>query len=168
MSETTKLQQYKYSLRTTSIQPKTFPNGYLCGNKFYVFPVPPEDALTIENLYLHLKIRFGAGVASGSRMITKIGIANNRPLYGLTPSRLRTYDVNWVADADRYIDKKIDLSALLDKEAVAYKDYFDTDDGVTPYTYVYIELPAELDGFGSNGDLWQCRMDALYTTLGIQ
>lgn len=168
MSETTKLQTYKYSLRSTAIAPRTTSNGYLCNNKFYVMPVPPEDAITIENLYLHLKIRFGSGIASGSRKILKIGVANERPVFiDDVPSRLRTYEVNLTADVNRYIDAKIDLSALLDKQAVGYKSYFDFEDPTKQYTYVYFELPPELVN-NSNGDLVICRMDALYTTLGIR
>lgn len=166
MSETTKFQQYKYSLRSTTIAPKNFPNSYLCNYLMYIMPVPPDDAISIENLYLHLKIRFNSGIAAGSRKITKIGIASNRPLFGGTPDRLKTYEVNLSADADRYIDTRIDLSALLDKDAVGYKDYFDSDEVGVKYTYVYVELPSELTG--TNGDLYLCRMDALYTTTGIQ
>lgn len=169
MSESTKLQPYKYSLRSMSIAPDFTPNGYLCNYKYYVMPVPPQDALTIENLYLHLKVRFNTGIASGSRMITKIGVANERPSFiDNVPSRLRTYDVNLTADANRYIDVKIDLSALLDKKAVGYKGYFDFEDAATEYTYVYFELPPELVNTGSIGDLIICRMAALYTTLGIR
>lgn len=168
MSETTKLQVYKYSLRSTAIAPKQFPNSYICNNKIYIMPVPPEDALTIENLYLHLKIRFNVGIAAGSRKILNIGVANERPAFvtGI-PSRLRTYEVNLTADGDRYIDTHIDLSALLDKDAVGYKGYFDSDDPAKEYTYIYFELPAELVNT-TIGDLVICRMDALYTTLGIR
>lgn len=169
MSETTKLQPYKYSLRTTAIAPRTVSNGYICNSKFYVMPVPPEDAISIENLYLHLKIRFSASVAAGSRKILKIGVANERPAFAEDiPSRLRTYDVNLSADADRYIDTTIDLSALLDHDAVGYKGYFDFEDPAKQYTYIYFELPSELINTGGLGDLVICRMDALYTTLGIR
>lgn len=169
MSETTKLQPYKYSLRSTAIAPRQTPNSYLCNSKFYVMPVPPEDAISIENLYLHLKVRFNTGVAAGSRKIMKIGVANERPSFAEDiPSRLRTYDVNLSADANRYIDTTIDLSALLDHDAVGYKSYFDFEDPAKKYTYVYFELPSELINTSNIGDLVICRMDALYTTLGIR
>lgn len=169
MSESTKLQPYKYSLRSTAIAPKNIPNSYICNTKLYVMPVPPEDALTIENLYLHLKIRFNSGIAAGNRKIMKIGVANERPSFvEQAPSRLRTYDVNLSADGNRYIDTTIDLSALLDREAVGYKGYFDFEDPAKQYTYIYIELPEALMNTGTIGDLIICRMDALYTTLGIR
>jgi len=169
MSESTKLQPYKYSLRSTAIAPDFTPNGYLCNYKYYVMPVPPQDALTIENLYLHLKVRFNVGIASASRKILKIGVANERPTFvdDPAPSRLRTYDVNLTADANRYIETHLDLSALLDKDAVGYKGYFDFEDPTKQYTYIYFELPPELINT-SVGDLIICRMDTLYTTLGIR
>ena len=165
MSETTKLQQYKYSLRTIAIAPKTMPNGYFCGQKFYAFPVPPDNAISIENLYLHLIMQFKVGVASGDRRITKIGIASDRPSYGFIPSRLRTYDVNLSADpTTRIIDTRIDLSALLKKDNVRWRDFYTTP-ATTDQTYVYIELATENS---SNGDLILCKMDCLYTTTGIR
>lgn len=169
MSESTKLQVYKYSLRSTVIAPRTIPNGYMCGGRFLVYPVPPDNAITIENLYLHLVVKFGAGIASGSRKITRIGIGNNYPLYGQDPPRFRYYNVNLSADpTTRIIDTRIDLSALLKNDDVRYADFFDSHDpAVTGYTYIVIDLPPELT-IGSNGDLLLCKMDALYTTTGIR
>lgn len=164
MSQTTKLQQYKYSLRSMTIAPTAFPNGYFCGQKFFMFPVPPEDAITIENLYLHLIMIFKVGVAAGDRKITKIGIASDRPFFGGTPVRLLTYDVNISADANRKIDTRIDLSALLKNDNVRWRDFF-SDPVSTDATYVYIELATDNS---SNGDLLLCKTDALYTTTGIR
>jgi len=164
MSETTKLQQYKYSLRTMAIAPKNMPNGYMCNDVFYVYPVPPDNAITIENLYLHLIVKFNVSVASGDRIIRKIGIANERPTFTsrFSPNRLRTYDVNLSADpTTRIIDTRIDLSALLKKDNVRWRDFY-TDPATTDQTYVYIETPA------GGGDLILCKMDCLYTTTGIR
>lgn len=168
MSESTKKQQYKYSLRTTAIVPP-IPNGYFCNRKMMMYPVPPEDAITIENLYVHLKMRFNSGISSGDRRITKIGIANDRPNFvtGEAP-RLRTYDVNWSADASRYIDKTIDLSALLKKDDVNWRSYFEEPAGTDNMTYIYIELPEILENVSGIGDLVICKATALYTTLGIR
>lgn len=168
MSTSTKLQQYKYSLRSVCIAPRQIPNSYMCNNRFIVYPVPPDNAITVENLYLHLIVQFNVGIASGSRKITRIGIGNNYPLYGSNPARWRYYDVNLSADpTTRIIDTRIDLSALLKKDDVRWADYFDHGDpSKTGFTYVIIDLPAELTS--TNGDLLLCKMDALYTTTGIR
>lgn len=168
MSESTKLQVYKYSLRTTTIAPKNIPNSYMCANRFIVYPVPPDDAISIENLYLHLIVRFNVGIAAGSRKITRIGIGNNYPLFGNNPVRWKYYDVNLSADpTTRIIDTKIDLSALLKKDDVRWADYFDHGDpAALGFTYVIIDVPPELTS--TNGDLLLCKMDALYTTKGIR
>lgn len=168
MSDSTKLQVYKYSLRSTAIAPRNFPNSYMCNNRFIAYPVPPDDALTIENLYLHLIVKFNVGIASGSRKITRIGIGDSYPLYGNNPSRWRYYDVNLSADpTTRIIDTRIDLSALLKKDNVRWADYFDHGDpSKTGFTYVIIDLPSDLTS--TNGDLILCKMDALYTTKGIR
>jgi hypothetical protein len=170
MSTSTKLQQYKYSLRSTAIAPRVFPNGYMCNYRFIVYPVPPDNAITIENLYLHLKVLFSVSVASGSRKIARIGIGNNYPLYGNNPTRWKYYDVNIAADpTTRIAEAKIDLSALLKKDDVRWADYFNHGDpSKTGFTYIIIDLPSELVGSGTNGDLILCKMDALYTTTGIQ
>lgn len=167
MSETTKFQQYRYSLRTMCISPTNIPNGLMCGDKFYVFPVPPEDAISIENLYLQLRVRFNTGVPVGERVIERIGIANNRPFFGDDPIRWRYYDLNQAADGNREVDIKIDLSALLKKDDVRFHDYFDgLDPAEVGYTYVYIETASTQSG--AYGDLLLCKMDALYTTTGIR
>lgn len=168
MSTTTKLQQYRYSLRSTCISPRQIPNSYLCNYRLFAYPVPPDNAITIENLYLHLIIKFNVGIASGSRKIVRIGVGNSRPIYGSDPPRFRYYDVNLSADpTTRIIDTKIDLSALLKKDDVRYADYFDHGDpSDLGFTYVIIDLPTDLTS--TNGDLLLCKMDALYTTTGIQ
>lgn len=161
MSQKTKLQQYKYSLRTVAIA-----TASLCGQKFFAYPVPPDNAISIENLYLHLKLQFDASVTTGDRMITKIGIADSRPAFNGKPNRLLTYDVNIAANASRIVDTTIDLSALLEKSNVKYRDYYDIQDPAdTGYTYVYIELAADNT---NNGNLLLCKMDCLYTTTGIR
>ncbi len=169
MSESTKHQVYKYSLRTTSVVPRNVPNNYMCGSRFLVFPAPPDNAITIENLYLHLIVKFAVGVAVGDRKIARIGIGNNYPLYGNNPPRWRYYDVNIAADpTTRIVDTRIDLSALLKNDDVRYADYFDAHDPAQlGYTYIVIDLPDGIPTI-SNGDLLLCKMDALYTTTGIR
>ena len=169
MSTTTKLQAYTYSLRSTAIAPTNMPNSYMCNNRFLVYPVPPDNAITIENLYLHLIVKFASTVPSGSRKIWRIGIGNNYPLFGNDPNRFKFYELNAAADpTTRIADVRIDLSALLKKDDVRWRDYFDLNDpSVVGYTYIVIDLLGELMG-GSNGDLILCKMDALYTTKGIR
>lgn len=168
MSETTKLQQYTYTLRSTCIAPRNIPNSYLCNYRMMAYPIPPDNAISIENLYLHLIIRFNVDIPSGSRKITRIGVANNRPLFGNEPARFRYYDVNLTADpTTRIIDTRIDLSALLKNDDVRWADYFDHGDpSALGFTYVVFDLPTDLTS--TNGDLLLCKMDALYTTTGIR
>lgn len=158
MSETTKYQQYKYSMRTASIV-----NAPICRDKIFVYPVPPDDALTIENLYLHLVIQFTPALSASIKKISKIGIANALS----NPTRLRTYEINKSADANSIVDLRIDLSALLKNDDVAWRD-FSTDPATNNMTYVYIELPSDFATISVGGSAKICKTDCLYTTVGIR
>lgn len=158
MSESSKKQVYKYSLRTTAIA-----SGGICRDKLYAYAVPPDDAITIENLYLHLIIQFNASLSSSIKKIVKIGIANDLT----APTRLRTITLNKAADVNDIVDLRIDLSSLLKNSDVAWRDFF-----LNPVsydlTYVYIELPPDFATISNGGYLKLCKMDCLYTTKGIQ
>lgn len=154
---------YPFTFRTAAIV-----NAAWCRDKAYLYLVPPQDALTIENMFVHFKFTFDAGVASGDRKIEYIGIANEVPLLiQANPSYLRKIDLNQSADVNRKLDIKLDLSSLLKKDNVRYREYFETP-VTTDYTYVIIKLAEALRDTGTVGtiDLW--KMDGLFTSKGIR
>lgn len=175
MSESTKKQPYKYTLRTS-----TFVGGdngfggdygYICSNGIIFYLIPPDNALSIENLYVHLIMQFETTVAADKRVLKKIGIidAPSSPYFfaGLV-DRLKTFDLNLAADANRMIDKRIDLSALLKKDDVAYRGLFS--DAATPdngYTMIYLEFDESLVLESIIGKVKLWKADGLFTTIGI-
>lgn len=175
MSESTKLQPYKYSLKTV-----TFVGGdngfggdygFICSDGMILYVVPPDGALTIENLYVRLKMQFDSSVAAGDRVLKKIGIidAPSSPtFFSSLIDRLKTFDVNIVANGSREVDIRIDLSALLKKDDVAYRGLFS--DSSTPdngYTMIYIGFDSSLAEAGTTGKVIVWKADALFTTVGI-
>lgn len=161
----TKLQPYPYTLRSVNLG-REYPT---CSYRFFFYLVPPKNALTIENLYTRIRLTFGAGVASGDQKIVSVGIADQVPLLVTgTPNYERVLNVNQAADANRVVDLRLDLSALLNKSNVAYQDSAGTYPS-TGYTYVELLLSSNINN-GHSGDavinLW--KTDALFTTTGIR
>lgn len=173
MSESSKHQPYTYSLKTVAFGRNASNTGssLICTGSIIFYPVPPDGALTIENLYVHLIMQFDAAIPSAARVLRKIGIIDTpiSPLF--FPSlvnRLKTLDVNIEADANRIIDYRIDLSSLLKKDDVAYRGVFEEDS--TPengYTMVYLEFDETLESTSNVGSILQWKTDALFTTIGI-
>jgi len=153
---------YPFTLRLATLS-----NVIFCRDKFYVYPVPPEDALSIENLFIHLKFTFDASVASGSRIVEWIGIGSEFPTFITDePDYFRKIDLNVAADANRKVDIKLDLTTILNKDNVRYREYFETP-VTTDYTYVIIKLSENLRDTSLVGTAQLCKLDALYTTKGI-
>lgn len=165
MSQSTKSQFYRYSLRTAAL------TGYtMCTHKAYTYISPPEDAQTIENLFCHLKITFDSAIDAGSQVLEEIGIASEWPFSRVqVPTYLNTIQLNQAADANRVIDIKIDLTSMLKKDNVR----FDVTDSTGNFlqndmTLVYIKLPDSLIDESNVGtiDIW--KIDALFTTKEIR
>jgi hypothetical protein len=78
---------------------------------------------------------------------------------------MRTLDLNVAADVNRKVDLKLDLSHLLKKDNVGFRDLFEEPSGLT---YVMIEPDDALVGNNNIGtiDLW--KIDAQFTTQGIR
>lgn len=141
-----------------------------------MYLVPPKNALSIENMWTHINFQFDAGIPSGQRVITNIGISAGYPLdfsiSGSTPKTdgtIRKLPVNWAADpTTRIIDKRIDLSSLLRKDVAGYRDFFlDFTDPDEDYTYIWVEFGVPVNtSITGKMNLW--KADALYTTIGIQ
>lgn len=165
MSESTKHQPYTYSLKTVAYVGS---GTDICTNKILMYIVPPDNALTIENLYMHLVMQFDAAVPSGDRVLRKIGISDEMAGLLETPNRLKVFDVNIAADVNRMIDKRIDLSALLKKENVLYRELLmPIGAPETGYTYIYLEFDSDQIFNNLLGSIKLWKADALYTTIGI-
>lgn len=167
MSESTKHQPYTYSMKTVAY---VGTGTDICTNVIMMYLVPPDGALTIENLYMHLVMQFDAAVPVGDRVLRKIGISDeftSEYFFG-APNRLKVYDVNIAADGSRMIDKRIDLSALLKRDDVLYREMIlPISAPETGYTYIYLEFDADQKENNSLGSIKLWKADALYTTVGI-
>lgn len=155
MSESTKNQFYRYSMRTTVA------HGTWCARAFAIKQFPPDNAQSLENLFLHLRIEFNSSMATAAKVLHRVCVVSGFPAYG------RPQDESWFrelildeAAVSGIVDIKLDLTSLIDKAAV--------DD-----TYVYVET-ANLNDFlseasaGDGGDIWICKLDGIYTTREIR
>lgn len=171
MSQGTKQQPYTYSLRTAAMS--NLVDVAICADHMWFYIVPPKDAISIENLYVHLKIQFESSISASLRKILRIGIVNTIEFPArFDPSKAdyyRVLTVNAEADADRIIELKMSLSALLKKSNVRWQDLFsDQFDDEDTYTYVLVEMPVELFEEGLVGKILLWKVDALFTTKGIR
>lgn len=81
---------------------------------------------------------------------------------------MKVFDVNIAADVNRMIDKRIDLSALLKKDDIAYRGVFS--DASTPdngYTMIYLGFDDSLVNQSITGAVKLWKADGLFTTIGI-
>lgn len=164
MSESTKNHWFPQTIRSVALA-----NYGWCGGKILLYVMPPEKALTIENLYVHFKATFDSGITSGNRVVKSISVVDKIPLFYNSNSDvnyMRTQQLNISADANRKVDIKIDISHLLKKDNVAFREYFD--DNIDGATYIMIEPADALIGNSNIGtiDLW--KADAQFTTQGIR
>lgn len=164
MSESTKHHVFPYTIKSVALNGMTW-----CGGKVLMYVIPPEKALTIENMFVHFKATFDSGVSVGNRVVKRIAVVDKIPLlYNSNDdvSYYRYLDLNIAADGNRKVDIKIDISQLLKKDNVGYREYFDDDLG--GLTYVMIEPDDDLLGVVNFGtiDLW--KLDAQFTTQGIR
>lgn len=163
MSRSTKRHIYPYTLRTAAMV-----NVAHCTDKAILYLAPPAQALTIENLFCHLRFTFNSDTPVGDRVVEYIGVCNEIPiLVSQDPSYLRKIDLNVAADGNRKVDIKVDLSELLNRNNANYREYFDspvTDD----FTYCILKLADgnRTDLTVGTIDLW--KLDGLFTTTGIR
>ena len=162
MSQSTKVHFYQHTLRSSALV-----NGGLCQDKAYFYLVAPKKAQTIENMYLHLRITFDAAIAVGDRKIQYIGIGDEYPFFiDQEPSGyFNKLDLNLAADASRKINLRLNLTPLLKKDNAGWRDRFNAESGLT---YVIIKTPDGNRGITSVATVEICKVDALYTTTGIQ
>lgn len=166
MSTSTKSQFYRYTLRPVAVV-----NAPACTDRIYLYPVPPEDAISLEGVFTHFRFLFDSGISVGDRIVESIGIANQRPLfYGHDPAIYRKIVLNQAADGNRRVDIKIDLTDLLPgiKENVAWTPALgaDYDDG--DQTFIYVKFPDSLHEILNVGTIEIWKVDSLYTTREIR
>lgn len=164
MSESTKHHFYPYTVRSVGFHYSSW-----CGGKILLYVIPPERALTIENLYVHFKATFDSAIPSGTRIVKAVSVVDKIPiLYNSNDdvNYIKTQELNIAADGSRKVDIKIDISHLLKKDNVAFRELFD--DNVEGCTYIMIEPDDSLIGNSNIGtiDLW--KADAQFTTSGIR
>lgn len=161
--QSSKIHAFHHTLRTIGMA-----NRQQCQDKHYIYVVPPEKALTIENLVVHLKFTFDAGVAAPNRVLQYIGIGSDYPLFiESDPVYFRKIDLNLAADVNRKIDTTIDLSHLLKKTNVNFRSLFGTFTS-NDYTYVILKFADANRGVSNVGTINLCRIDAQFTTEGIR
>jgi hypothetical protein len=166
MGSQNKRQPYPYSLKTIAASNYTS----VCLNRFFMYMVPPKDALTIERLFCHFVFRFDSGISAADQKIVSVGIVDE-----LVPSPItatsnyqRRQELNVSADANRRVDLSIDLTHLLKHDNVEYQESVLDDSPDTGYTAVEILLPSSLQSTLTVGvvELW--KLDGLFTTTGIR
>lgn len=165
MSESTKQHFYLQTARSIALVNRSW-----CGGKVLLYCIPPEKAISVENVYIHFKATFDVSVASGNRVIKRISIVDKKPLAFNSNADLSYYrymDLNIAADANRKVDIKLDLTHLLKKDNAKYREFFD-DDSAGGFTYVMVEPADALLGVINIGtiDLW--KIDSQFTTQGTR
>lgn len=164
MSRSTKVHFYDHTLRSAAATGLS-----LCRDKAYFYLVPPKKAQTVENMYLHLKMTFDAAIPSGQRVLQYIGIGNEFPLFiENDPSGyFNKLDLNLAADpTTRKIDLRLNLTPLLKKTNAGWRDRTNIDG--PNLTYVIIKTADGNRDINTVASVELCKVDALYTTTGIQ
>lgn len=160
-----KLQPYPYSLKTVLAS-----NQQGCFNRFFLYMLPPKEALTIERLYCHFVFLFDASVAAADQVVQSIGIVDQLVPFPSTATSnyQRRQAVNLQADANRRVDLSIDLTHLLKHDNVAYEEDAFDDGPTTGYTAVEILLAQNLQQTSTVGTIEIWKIDGLFTTTGIR
>lgn len=163
MSKSTKSQFYRQTLRTAGSE------GQICTSRVYLYPVPPQDALTIEGLFMHLRFVFDSSITTADQVLESIGISDTRPfLYNQDPTNLKKMVLNLAADGNRRIDIKLDLTHLLTKENVAFTPLLSADYTTGGLTLIQLKLPNRLQDTLAVATIELWKVDALYTTREIR
>lgn len=163
-SQSTKSQFYRYTLRTVA---SAAPVG--CTDKMFLYPVPPEDALSIETLFTHFRFVFDSSVAAADRVVEWMAVASERPLFiASEPTRCNKLILNQAADGDRRIDLKLDLSDLLIHENIGFTPQVGADYEQDNMTLLYVKFPDTLRNTLTVGQLEIWKADSTYTTREIR
>ena len=159
MSESTKSQFYRYSMRTIM-----FDGAFWCTKRIGLEVVPPDNAQSIENLFCHLKIVFESSLPTAQKALARIGVISKFPQYGkeATAARYRYLQIDKAAVGDE-LELFIDLTSLLDKQAVGAP-------GSDNQTIVWLEAAGSVGDIleASAGNIYLWKLDAIYTTREIR
>ena len=170
MGSQNKLQPYPYSLKTVAPADRSS-SLTACGYRFFLYMLPPKDALTIERLFCHFVFTFDSGIPAASRVLKSIGIVDElRPFPATADANYqRRQTLNLQADANRKVDVSMDLTHLLKHDNVEYSESgFDDNPIETGYTAVEILLPDTIDFSTTSGVINLWKLDGLFTTTGIR
>lgn len=165
MGNQNKLQPYPYSLKTVLAADQAG-----CLNRFFLYMLPPKDALTIERLFCHFVFLFDSSVAAADRVVQSIGIVDELTPFPITAESnyQRRQTVNMQADSNRRVDISMDLTHLLNHDNVAYEESAFDDGPTTGYTAVEILLADNLQSTSTVGTIEIWKIDGLFTTTGIR
>lgn len=165
MGSQNKLQPYPYSLKTVLAA-----NQAGCLNRFFLYMLPPKEALTIERMYCHFVFQFDSSVAAANRVVQSIGIVDELTPFPITAvsNYQRRQAVNMQADSNRRVDLSIDLTHLLNHDNVAYEENAFDDGPSNGYTAVEILLSDNLQETSTVGTIEIWKIDGLFTTIGIR
>lgn len=165
MGNQNKLQPYPYSLKTVLAA-----NQEGCLNRFFLYMLPPKDALTIERLFCHFVFLFDSSVAVSDRVVQSIGIVDELTPFPITAESnyQRRQTVNMQADSNRRVDISMDLTHLLNHDNVAYEESAFDDGPTDGYTAVEILLSDNLQSTSTVGTIEIWKIDGLFTTTGIR
>lgn len=165
MGSQNKLQPYPYSLKTILAA-----NQAGCLNRFFLYMLPPKEALTIERLFCHFVFQFDSSVATANQVVQSIGIVDQLTPFPITATSnyQRRQTVNMQADSNRRVDISMDLTHLLDHDNVAYEEDAFDDGPTTGYTAVEILLSDNLRETSTVGTIEIWKIDGLFTTTGIR
>lgn len=165
MGSQNKLQPYPYSLKTVLAADQAG-----CLNRFFLYMLPPKDALTIERLFCHFVFLFDSSVAAADRVVQSIGIVDELTPFPITAESnyQRRQTVNMQADSNRRVDISMDLTHLLNHDNVAYEESAFDDGPTTGYTAVEILLADNLQSTQTVGTIEIWKIDGLFTTTGIR
>ena len=165
MGSQNKQQPYPYSLKTILAS-----NQSACLNRFFLYMLPPKDALTIERMYCHFVFQFDSSVAAANRVVQSIGIVDELTPFPITAESnyQRRQTVNMTADANRRVDLSMDITHLLNHDNVAYEENAFDDGPSNGYTAVEILLSDNLRETSTVGTIEIWKIDGLFTTTGIR
>jgi hypothetical protein len=156
MSQATKNQFYRFSLRTTVAKV-----GW-CTKRIMMRQIPPDNAQTLENLFCHVRINFdNASLPTSHKVLHRIGIISGFPAYNAAESedRFRYIDVDIPADGSNIVDLKIDLTSLIDKTDI---------NGNLVYLESARAGSTDVDFTYSAGTIELWKLDGIYTTREIR
>lgn len=152
MGGTTREQEYKYQFKTIAIN-----NGKDCGYGGTLNFNLPANFIEAKNLWAHVRLRFDVAEPTANQKLTAIGPRT----YSANPTNQPLMKpLNLVADANREIDAKVELTDYIKKliinaPALGNQGFFN----------IGVSYPILLT---ANVTILIWKLDLVYTTQGIR